>query len=93
MKQVFIKLLSLFLPCAFDSADMNRLHAGTVTIWTYKTTADTIAQIVASGYFNTWTEHLRQGDIILGVDVSTGMTTVTVTSADNAATVTVAKTS
>lgn len=92
MKRLINFVLRL-LPCAFDSSDMNRLHAGTVTVWTYKTSADTIAQIVASGYFNTWTAHLRQGDIIMAVDTSTGMTTVTVTSADNAATVTVAKTS
>jgi len=93
---IFNKMIGLFLrfvPCAFAAADMNRLQAGSVTLWTYKTSVDTIIQIVASGYFNSWTNHLRQGDIILAVDTGTGMTSVTVSSADNAATVTVVKTS
>lgn len=78
-----------FLPCAFDSTNMNRLHSGTCTLWIYKTT-DALATVIASGYFNSWTDELRNGDIILVSDTNVPtIDMVTVTSADNAATVTV----
>lgn len=91
MKFIFEKLvlgLLRLLPCAFAASGMNRLHAGTCTLWIYKT-ADAIATVAASGYFNSFTDELRKGDIILVSD--TNVPTVdmlVVTSADNAATVT-----
>ena len=80
-----------FLPCAFDSSDMNRLHAGSVTLWLYKST-DAIGTIVASGYFSAYVDELRENDMILVVGSSGGTQTVdllVVTSADNATPVTV----
>jgi len=71
---------------------MNRIQAGTVTLWVYKTT-DAIATVVTSGYFNTHYQLLRENDIILCVSTSGGTQAVDVlviSSADNAATVTVA---
>ena len=71
---------------------MNRVHSGTVTIWAYKSN-DTVAAITASGYFNTYTDYLRQGDQILisgDLDGTPARESAMVSSADNAATVTVA---
>ena len=90
--KTFIKLVLRFLPKAFDATNMNRVHTGTVTVWAYKS-SDTIAAIVASGYFDNYVDWLRQGDIILASQAGTGMTTVSVTSANGATPVTVAKTS
>ena len=89
--KLILKLLSL-LPCAFDSTNMNRIHAGTVTVWAYKSN-DTLASIVASGYFNSWTTELRQGDQILiaaDLDGTPARDSAIVSIAVNAATVTVA---
>jgi hypothetical protein len=84
-----ISLLLRLLPCAFDSANMNRLQAGTCTLWVYKISdADTITQAIASGYFNSFTDVLRQGDVIIVVDPGTSVDMLTVSSVDNAATVT-----
>jgi hypothetical protein len=88
VKNLLITLLLRFLPCAFDPANMNRIQAGTTTLWIYKTTADTLAQITASAYFDAHAPLLRQGDVIIAVDVGTGQATHTVTSADNATPVT-----
>lgn len=63
-------------------------------LWTYETD-DTVATVVASGYFNGATEELRQGDMIFAstdTDGTPDMTTIRVTSATAAATVTTAKT-
>ena len=87
--KTFMKLMLRFLPCAFDSANMNRLQAGTCTLWVYKISdADTITQAIASGYFDSFTDVLRQGDVIMVVDPGTSVDVLTVSSADNAATVT-----
>lgn len=94
MKRIFDKLilgLLRFLPCAFDSSNMNRMQAGSVTLWLYKST-DTLATIIASGYFSDHVDELRENDIILVVGSSGGTQTVdmlVVTSADNASPVTV----
>lgn len=49
---------------AFTAATLHRMaHVGGVTRYIY-TTADVIATVIASGYFNAHTEQLRQGDII-----------------------------
>ena len=81
-----------FLPCAFDATGMNRIQAGSKTLWLYES-ADATATIVGSGYFDTYTDYLRQGDCILisgGVGGSVDRDSAVVSSADNAATVTVA---
>jgi len=92
MKNFFIKILLRFLPCAFDATNMNRIQAGTVTLWVYKTT-DAIATVVTSGYFNTHYQLVRENDIILCVSTSGGTQVpdvLVISSADNATTVTVA---
>lgn len=87
------KIIGLFLrlvPCAFDATKMNRLHVGTKTIWLYEDTA-AIATIIASGYFNSYTTELRQGDQIFisaGIGGTVTRDSAVVSSADNAATVT-----
>lgn len=55
------------------------------------TTADAITDVVASGYFNSVTNNLKQNDVILVVSETGGtrkVDVVAVTSATNAATVT-----
>lgn len=76
------------LPCAFDATNMNRIQAGTVTLWIYKTSVDNQAAITASGYFDAYVNDLRQGDVIIAVDVGTDQATYSVTSADNVTPVT-----
>jgi fructoselysine-6-P-deglycase FrlB-like protein len=59
-------------------------------LWIYKS-ADAIATIVASGYFNNVTNALKEHDVIIVVGATGGTETVdlvVVTSADGAATVT-----
>lgn len=66
-----------------------------IRVWTYFHPTDNVAAIVASGYFNDATEELRQGDVILAVgvlDTAPVLTSVAVTSATGAATVTTVKT-
>jgi hypothetical protein len=88
MKNFFIKFALRFLPCAFDATNMNRIHGGTCTLFIYKT-VEAIATVAGSGYFNSYTDELRNGDIILVSDTNVPTIDVlTVTSADNAATVT-----
>jgi len=89
MLNFLIKLALRFLPCAFDSTQMNRLQAGTCTLWIYKISdADTITQAIASGYFSSFADVLRQGDAIIVVDPGTSIDMLTVSSADNATPVT-----
>lgn len=89
--KLLAKLITLFLPCAFDATNMNRIQAGTCTLWVYKS-ADALATIAADDYFNSHTDELRNGDIILALGGLAGTETVdvlAVNSADNAASVTV----
>lgn len=88
IRNFFARLALRFVPCVFDATNMNRIHAGTVTLWLYKSSVDAIAQMAASGYFNNHTDELRQGDVIIAVDTGATVDVLTVTSADNAATVT-----
>jgi hypothetical protein len=86
----FTNLLLRFLPCAFDAAGMNRIQAGSKTLWLYEDPA-AIATIIASGYFNAYTDYLRQGDQILisaGIGGTVTRDSAVVSSVDNAATVT-----
>ena len=74
---------------AFTAASLYRVAiVGDTTKWLYKT-ADAIATVIASGYFNNHTNELRQYDTIEVVS-TTGPTVdlITVSSATGAATVT-----
>lgn len=84
----FILGLLRLLPCAFDATNMNRVQVGTITLWIYKT-VESVATVVASGFFNPVSDLLNNGDIIIISD--TNVPTIdmaVVTSADGAATVT-----
>lgn len=59
------------------------------TVWVYTSSADALATIVASGYFNAATRELRRNDIIHIVDSANTASLTFVTSASLAATVTV----
>lgn len=84
-----IMLLMRLLPCAFDAENMNRLQAGTATLWIYKTT-DSLATAIGSAYFDAYVNDLRNGDVIIIIDTNVPtIDMVTVTSADNATPVTV----
>ena len=88
MKNFLINLALRFLPCAFDATNMNRIHIGTCTMWVYKTT-EAVATVVASGYFNDYSDQFNNGDIIWVSDTTLNLiNTLGVTSADGAATVT-----
>jgi hypothetical protein len=83
-----LSLLLRLLPCAFDATNMNRIHAGTVTLWIYKT-VEAIATVAGSGYFSNYSDEVRNGDVIIVVDTNVPTIDVlTVTSADNATPVT-----
>ncbi len=86
-----IRILLRFLPCAgFELKDMNRIQGGTVTLWLYKSVTDSLATMIASGYFDPVAELVRNGDIIIICDTNVPtIDMVTVTSADGASTVTV----
>jgi hypothetical protein len=67
---------------------MNRIQGGTVTLWLYRT-ADAIATVAGSAYFDAYVNDLRNGDIILVSDTNVPtIDMLTVTSADNATPVT-----
>ncbi len=80
---------------AYDDTKMQAAAgAGLSRIFTYQT-ADTIATVIASGYFNAKFAELKQWDIILVVSETGGtpkVDTVIVTSATGAATVTTSAT-
>lgn len=66
-----------------------------IRLWTYYHDVDNVATIVASGYFNNATEELRSGDVIMAVGVlatAPVLTSIAITSATGAATVTTVKT-
>jgi hypothetical protein len=75
---------------AFDRKNLSGnmgAGSGAPKLFTYGTSADAKAAIIASGYFNDATDVLSKGDIILayGTDATVALT---VTSATGAATVT-----
>ena len=75
---------------ALDSSNLWKVTGGTSSLHVYQS-SDTIASIIASGYFNNVTNNLKQFDVILVVGSTGGTATVdviTVTSATGAATVT-----
>lgn len=77
---------------ALIASDLVKVAGAVRQLWIYQT-ADAIATVIASGYFNGATENLRQFDTILVVGSTGGTATVdliVVTSATGAATVTTA---
>lgn len=88
MKTTLISFLLRFLPCAFDATNMNRVQGGTCTLWIYKS-ADAIATVAGSGYFNDHYQLLNNGDVIIAVDTNVPTIDVlTITSGSGASTVT-----
>lgn len=62
----------------FEIKGLNRnYHLGAAgaaqpsNFWTY-VTADTHATVIAAGYFNAQAQHMRVGDVIMGVSSITG---------------------
>lgn len=89
MKRFLKNLLGLFVPFAYDKTNMNALKFGTGRMFFY-ISADAIAVVAASAYFDLAVDKVKNGDIIFAVD--TNVPTVdmlTVTSADNVTPVTV----
>lgn len=77
---------------AFTAASFNRIANGSMKVFAYSS-ADAIATIVASGYFNDVYQELAQGDLILvagGVGGTETADLLVVNSATGATTVTVA---
>lgn len=75
---------------ALDATKFVTLHAGAQQLHKYNTT-DAIATVIASGYFNSITNRLKQWDVVLVTGATGGTPTVdvvTITSATGAATVT-----
>ena len=70
MKNFLIKIALRFLPCAFDPTEMNRTQVGTMTMWHYRSVADAIVTVEASGYFDAHAELLAQGDVIVVSDTN-----------------------
>lgn len=53
---------------AFDARNVGKCGSdgtGAIRVFTYHTTVDAIATVVASGYFNTYASQIRTGDIII----------------------------
>jgi len=89
--KTFINILLRFLPCAFNATEMNRMQIGTTTKWFYES-ADLLATIIASAYFDAHAPLLRQHDrieIVSGAGGTPLIDVLVVTSADNATPVTV----
>lgn len=68
--------------------DLYKIAGAEPGIWIYET-ADAVATVVASGYFNNATNELKQGDIILAITGgNAALRLLFVNSATGAATVT-----
>ena len=77
---------------ALTAANLSKVAGGARQVWVYES-ADAVATIAGSGYFNSVTGNLRQYDVILAIGSTGGTATVDVlivTSATGAATVTTA---
>jgi DNA-binding MurR/RpiR family transcriptional regulator len=75
---------------AFAAADLHKVGGGVKSLYMYES-ADAVATIAGSGYFNSATNSLKQDDVIIAVGSTGGTRTVdvlVVTSASGAATVT-----
>lgn len=73
---------------ALDKTKLYKVAGANPGLWIYTSTADAVAAVAASGYFNNATNELKQNDVIVFVDVGTGVDVLVVTSATGAATVT-----
>jgi hypothetical protein len=74
---------------AFDADLLYKIGGADPALWIHKTGVDAIATAAASGYFNTVTDNLKQGDVIIHVDTNVPTVDVLmVSSATGAATVT-----
>lgn len=90
MKNFIVSLFRLFLPCVFDAANMNLGHFGTQRMWLYRS-SDAIATVIGANYFDAHAELMRNGDVIIAVDVNLNtVDLLMVSSADGASTITVA---
>ena len=77
---------------ALTAANLSKVAGGARQVWVYES-ADAVATIAGSGYFNSVTSNLRQYDVILAIGSTGGTATVDVlivTSATGATTVTTA---
>jgi len=75
---------------AFTASKLTKTSGGERNLWMYST-ADAIATVIASGYFNTAYENFKTHDVIIVVSSNTGTHAVdvlVVTSATFATTVT-----
>lgn len=75
---------------AFTASKLTKTSGGERNLWMY-TTADTIATVIASGYFNDAAVNFKTHDVMIVVGSNTGTHTVdviVVTSATFATTVT-----
>lgn len=75
---------------ALTAANLQKVAGADQQLWLYNT-GDAIATVVASGYFNSVTDNLKQNDVMIVVGVTGGTRTVdviTVSSATAATTVT-----
>lgn len=75
---------------AFAASGLTKTSGGARNLWMY-TTADSIATVIASGYFNTAYENMKTQDVIIVVSSNGGTHAVdvlVVTSATFATTVT-----
>jgi hypothetical protein len=76
---------------AYTATTLFKVGGANPGLWIYHST-DALSAIVASGYFNTSTNSLKQNDVILAVGATGGTRTVdmlVVSSATHAAVVTV----
>ena len=74
---------------ALDATKLFKMAGADPALFIYKSSADTVATVTASGYFNAVTDQLKNGDVILVVGNSVASIDSTiVTSASGAATVT-----
>ena len=76
---------------AYSASNLRKVAGGAMSVFLYDS-ADAIGTIVASGYFNSATNELKQNDVIIAVGSTGGTRTVdilVVSSATGAATVTV----
>jgi len=74
---------------AFVASKFERVGGGRQKLYLYNATADTIATVTGAGYFNSVSDELDQGDVIMVVGNSNAsIDTIIVTSASRAAAVT-----
>jgi hypothetical protein len=70
---------------AYSAENMKRLNVGDESMYIYKS-ADAIATVAASGYFNSAYAELKKGDAIIVIDSSTPTIDICVVSSTTGAT-------